>query len=113
MVVRRHVGYDRYEGDAARSALNHLYQDLRLYVNFFQPVMKLIEKKRVDGKVKKVYDKAQTPYQRILASPTVSQENKDKLTALYQTLDPMALHQSIETQLVTIWEKYANVPIEK
>ena len=110
MVVRRHVGYDRYEGEPARLALNALYRDLRLYVNFFQPVMKLIEKKRVDGKVKKVYDTAQTPYQRLLASGDVSQENKDRLTALYQTLDPVALHQSIETQLVAIWERYANRP---
>lgn len=111
MVVRRHVGYDRYEGEMARLALNALYKDLRLYVNFFQPVMKLIEKKHVDGKVKKVYDTAQTPYQRILASADVSQEDKDRLTAQYQTLDPVALHQSIEKQLRAIWERYANRPV--
>lgn len=111
MVVRRHVGYDRYTGDTARVALNQLYRDLRLYVNFFQPVMKLIEKKRVDGKVKKVYDTAQTPYQRILVSPLVSQENKDRLTALYQTLDPAVLHDTIQIQLARIWEKHANPPI--
>lgn len=108
MVVRRHVGYDRYEGDRARGALNDLYTDLRLYVNFFQPVMKLVEKKRVDGKVKKVYDRAQTPYQRILASPAVSQENKDKLTALYQTLDPVALYQTIQTHLAKVWQMHTN-----
>jgi len=113
MVVRRHVGYDRYAGDAARVALNHLYQDLRLYVNFFQPVMKLVEKTRVDGKVKKVYDAAQTPYQRLQASPDVSQERKDALTALYQTLDPVALYQTIQTQLAKIWERYSNAPIAK
>lgn len=111
MVVRRHVGYDRYEGEIARLALNALYRDLRLYVNFFQPVMKLIEKRRVDGKVKKVYDTAQTPYQRLQASPDVSQENKDQLTALYQTLDPMALHESVEKQLRAIWDGYANRPV--
>lgn len=113
MVVRRHVGYDRYVGDLARDALNRLYRDLRLYVNFFQPVMKLLEKTRVDGKVKKVYDTAQTPYQRVLASPSISQEKKSILTALYQTLDPVALHQTIEQQLRIIWETHANPPIEK
>ena len=105
-VVRRYVGYDRFEGDLARLALNELYKDVRLYVNFFQPVMKLIKKTRVDGKVKKVYDTAQTPYQRVLASPDVSQESKDTLTALYHTLDPVALHTKIETQLERIWKLY-------
>ena len=106
-VVRRYVGYARYEGDVARLALNDLYKDVRLYVNFFQPVMKLIEKTRVDGKVKKVYDTAQTPYQRVLASSEVNQESKDALTALYQTLDPVALYETIQKQLERIWRLYA------
>jgi hypothetical protein len=113
MVVRRHVGYDRYVGDAARVDLNDLYKDLRLYVNFFQPDMKLIERTRVDGKLKKVYDRAQTPYQRLLASADVRQEDKDTLTALYQTLDPKALHETIEKKLAAIWKKHANPRITK
>ena len=110
-VVRRYVGYDRYEGEMARLALNALYKDVRLYVNFFQPVMKLKEKTRLDGKVKKVYDTAQTPYQRVLASPDVSQDNKDKLTALYQTLNPAALYDKIQRQLRYIWERHALRPV--
>ena len=55
-VVRKYVGYARYEGDLARIALNELYRDLRLYVNFFQPVMKLAHKTRHGAKVHKVYD---------------------------------------------------------
>ena len=102
-VVRRYVGYDRYEGDLARLALNDLYKDVRLYVNFFQPVMKLIGKTLVDGKDKKVYDTAQTPYQRVLASPEVKQEAKDSLTALYQTLNPVTLYDKIQKQLDRIW----------
>lgn len=102
-VVRRYVGYDRYEGTLARLALNDLYADVRLYVNFFQPVMKLVSKTRVDGKMKKVYDQAQTPYQRVLAAKEVSQERKDQLTAHYQTLNPVALHEKIQTQLQRIW----------
>lgn len=112
-VVRRYVGYARYEGDLVRLALNDLYADVRLYVNFFQPVMKLIERTRVDGKTKKVYDKAQTPYQRVLASPDVSQENKDKLTALYQTLDPVALYNKIQKQLERIWRMSADLHTAK
>ena len=105
-VVRRYLGYGRYEGDLARLHINDVYKDIRLYVNFFQPVMKLVSKERVDGKVRKVYDTAQTPYQRVLASPDVSDENKDRLRALYLTLNPVTLHRTIEQQLRHIWETH-------
>ena len=59
--VRQNVGYDRYEGPAACAALNALYEPLRLYLNFFQPVMVLVEKVRDGAKVTKRYDVAQTP----------------------------------------------------
>ena len=110
--MRRYVGYDRYEGVAARLELNDLYRIVRLYVNFFQPVMKLKEKTRVDGKVKKVYDVAQTPYQRVLASPSVSQADKEKLTQLYLTLNPVTLYATIQKQLRHIWEVHALRPGE-
>jgi hypothetical protein len=105
--VRQYVGYARYEGDLARVALNDVYKDLRLYVNFFQPMMKLKEKTRVDGKVKKVYDTAQTPYQRILASPDVSEEAKQKLREIYPTLNPVKLLDTIEKQLERLWHVHA------
>jgi hypothetical protein len=106
-VVRRFLGYRRYEGDLARMEINDLYKDIRLYVNFFQPVMKLVSKTRVDGKVKKVYDKAQTPYQRVLESANVSEERKATLQALYKTLNPVALYQKIQDQLLHIWEVHS------
>jgi hypothetical protein len=105
-VVRQFVGYDRYEGDVAQVELNALYKDLRLYVNFFQPVRKLKEKTRLDGKVKKVYDRAQTPYQRVLASPDVTDEDKDRLRVLYLTLNPAHLHNTIEKQLDHLWQMH-------
>ncbi len=71
-VVRHVVGYDRYETEEDLSVLKTIYQDLRLYVNFFQPVLKLIGKDRIDEKLIKRYDIATTPYQRVLASPFVS-----------------------------------------
>ncbi len=59
-VVRRLVGYDRYEGTDAWRALTALYAVLRLYVNFFQPSVKLLSKERKEGRTTKRYDKAQT-----------------------------------------------------
>lgn len=105
--VRQYVGYSRYEGELARLALNDLYKDLRLYINFFQPMMKLKEKTRVDGKVKKVYDTAQTPYQRVLASPAVSDAIKEELRQLYATLNPVQLLAKIQKQLDYLWRIHA------
>ena len=103
-IVRQLIGYDRYETWAA-AQFHALYRDLRLYTNFFQPVIKLKEKTRVDGKVKKVYDEAQTPYRRVLASPDVRPEDKDRLTKLYETLDPVALQKAIDQRAHDLWEK--------
>ena len=90
-VVRRLVGYDRFEGPKAWAALAKFYSVLRKYVNFFQPSVKLLKKTRTGAKVAKQYDKALTPYQRILNSPHVQQDFKDDLTAMYLQLDPVTL----------------------
>ena len=94
-VVRRAVGYQRYDTEAQLELLNELYATLRLYTNFFQPTMKLQSKVRVGSKVTKRYDRAQTPYQRVLAAPQVSQANKDALRRKYETLNPAALKRKL------------------
>ncbi|HZC02612.1 MAG TPA: transposase, partial [Gammaproteobacteria bacterium] len=68
-VVRRWVGYDRYEGLDACTLLAALYAVLRRYINYFQPSMKLVHKVRTGARVTKTYDRAQTPCERLLASP--------------------------------------------
>jgi hypothetical protein len=102
-VVRRLVGYDRYESAEALAALNALYRLLRLYTNFFLPVLKLESKTRVDGKLKKKYDTARTPYQRVLESPDVSEEAKAKLRETYQPLNPVRLRKQIDEQMERVW----------
>ena len=102
--VRQTVGYDRYEGPAACVALNALYEPLRLYLNFFQPVMVLVEKVRDGAKVTKRYDVAQTPYQRVLAAPDVPEEAKERLRKLYPTLNPAALLRQIQTRQEALWK---------
>lgn len=94
-IVRRYVGYARYDTDLAQKLLNELYGYLRLYVNFFQPVMKLIQKTRIGSRVKKKYDKPQTPYQRVLESPFVPENKKEILRQQYAQLNPADLRRQI------------------
>lgn len=94
-VVRRAVGYARYDTEAQLNLLNELYATLRLYTNFFQPTMKLQSKERVGSKVIKRYDGAQTPYQRVLAAPQVSEADKQRLRVKYKTLNPAALKRKL------------------
>ena len=94
-VIRRAVGYARYDTDKELSILNELYSYLRLYVNFFQPVRKLIKKERIGSKVIKRYDEAKTPYRRVLASPGIKEEIKVKLKNQYAMLNPAELKRKI------------------
>lgn len=94
-IVRRAVGYLRYDNEEELLVLNELYRYLRLYTNFFQPTMKLIERIREGSKVTKKYDKAQTPYRRVLASPDVSAQDKQKLKTQYSRLNPAHLKRQI------------------
>lgn len=94
-VVRRAVGYQRFDTSAEGLLLNRLYDTLRLYTNFFQPTMKLISKERIGSRVKKFYDLPQTPYRRVLDSPSVAADDKDTLRQQYQQLNPAALKRAI------------------
>lgn len=94
-VVRRAVGYARYEGHAHLRLLNELYAQLRLYTNFFQPVMKLVAKQRQGAKVKKTYDRPTTPYQRLLVSHALDTQAKQQLRAQYAALNPAELKRNI------------------
>jgi len=94
-VVRRAVGYRRYDTPCELEVLNELYAVLRLYTNYFQPSMKLIEKTRNGSKVRKRYDRAKTPYCRVLDSGPVPEEAKEDLRETYATLNPVKLGREI------------------
>lgn len=102
--VRRLIGYDRYESTEALALIQAIYRDWRLYSNFFQPVLKLVHKARVGSKVRKRYDQARTPYQRVLASSQVDEQYKQPLRQLYATLNPVALQQRIHQNQDKLWE---------
>jgi len=94
-VIRRAVGYGRYDTMEELVVLNELYSHLRLYVNFFQPVRKLIKKERTGSKVIKRYDESKTPYRRVLASPDIKDKIKVKLKSKYDMLNPAELKRKI------------------
>ena len=96
-IVRKAVGYYRYDTDEELKLLNELYKNLRLFTNYFQPTMKLMEKSRNGARVYKRYDKATTPYQRILDNLDVSGDHKSSLREEYQTLNPAELKRNMET----------------
>src|SRR6516165_7559372 len=90
-VVRRLMGYGRFDGVEAASVMTRLYAAARLYVNFFQPSFKLKEKRREGAKVIKRYHAPSTPYERALAHPKVTAAVKKRLRDQYRSLDPVAL----------------------
>ena len=102
-VVRRLVGYDRYRSRAAFEALDRIYHILRLYVNFFQPSMKLIAKTRQGARVKKFYGTALTPYQRLLRSGVLTDAKRRQLAATYHGLDPVRLLKQLNENLEHLW----------
>src|SRR4051794_7883935 len=102
-VVRHLVGYDRFEGEHAYRQLAELYRAVRLYVNFFQPSLKLLDKERDGGRVRRRYGPAQTPFQRVLAAEVLTTERRERLIALYQALDPVRLLRQIRLLQDALW----------
>ncbi|MBK9316414.1 MAG: transposase, partial [Acidobacteria bacterium] len=85
-VVRKLVGNGRLEGLVATAALRRLYEASRLYVNFFQPSFKLKYKEREGAKVRKHYERPETPFRRLLQRDDVSEKTKQGLEEQYQML---------------------------
>jgi hypothetical protein len=111
-VVRRMVGYRRFEGLQAAAELAHFYAAMRLFVNFFQPSFKLADKQRDGARIRKRYHRPATPHQRLLADPQTPDEVRRRVNAMAQDLDPVGLLRDIraaQQRLVDI----ADRPIER
>ena len=103
--VRQLLGYDRLEDPKLVDLINALYvNEWSLYQNHFCPTMKLQSKERLNSKYRKRYSVPQTPLQRLLDSPHVSQQNKKALKAVHQTLNPFKLKHAIEQKLRAIFQ---------
>lgn len=94
-VVRRNVGYLRYDTEEELELLNELYIYLGHYTNYFQPVVKLTSKTRTGSKVTKKYDEAKTPFRRVLESKYIDDKIKKELKVQYDILNPADLKRKI------------------
>ena len=103
-VVRHTVGYDRWETAQEFAILESIHDDLRLYINFFQPSFKLIAKERIGKQTLKRYDTAKTPYQRVLEHKDISLEAKARLMNLYLQLNPAELRHCIDQKTAKLWK---------
>lgn len=103
-VVRALVGYERFEGQRAYRQLCELYRAVRLYINGFQPSVKLRSKRREGSTVTRMYDRAQTPLQRLLATKILSADTEHHLVVLFTALDPVLLLRQIETLQEALWQ---------
>ena len=104
--IRKWMGYRRYDTAAQQNAMNGLYRnELRLFNNFFRPVMKILKKKKVNNSIcKKTYGEALTPYQRLVQCKDIPPETKAGLRKLYESLNPAQLKKEIEAKLKRIRE---------
>lgn len=102
--IRKLLGYERFDNPGQLELINDLYRnEWRLFSNFFRPVMKIERKEKVNNSLcHKVYDKAKTPYQRIMESGQISEEQKAKLWELYLSLNPVQLKKSIDEKVKII-----------
>jgi len=99
-LVRAYLGYDRLDTVAQTLAVNHLYDKMWVYYNLFQPVMRLSEKKSIHeegqpSRVRRRFDKASTPFDRLCAAKAIPSEQKVLLAALRDQTNPRQLRDEI------------------
>jgi len=98
--VRKVLGYFRFDTRKQQEMMNDLYRnELRLYINFFQPSEKLIKKERNGSRITRVYDKPKTPYQRVLEHKDVPEKVKQELRNTYKHLNPFDLKRKIDKKV--------------
>jgi hypothetical protein len=103
-LVRAYVGYGRLDTPAQVHALDDLYEQWWVYYNLFQPVLHLATKEVADGKLKRRWDTAATPYQRLLATGALSAAEQARLAALHGLTNPRQARRELTDRLARLWE---------
>jgi hypothetical protein len=111
--VRKLIGWDRYDTQAAVDAMNDLYRnEWRLFCNLYLPSVKLAKKIRVGSKIKRIYHKAKTPLDRLLESDQGDRVKLDLLRRLREQLDPFELSATVDRKLAGIWKLAAKAGLQ-
>ena len=103
-LVRAYVGYERLDTPGQCVALNALYDQMWVYYNLFQPALHLVDKVVTDGKLRRKWDQAQTPYQRLVTSGALSVEEQGRLAVLYAQTNPRQLREAIYQAVERLWQ---------
>ena len=103
-LVRAYLGYGRLETLRQYEAVNALYDQLWVYYNLFQPVLHQVSKEVVNGKLRRRWDRAQTPYQRLRVSGVLSEEQETRLAQLYAATNPRRLREDIYRAVEQLWQ---------
>jgi len=102
--VRQYLQYDRFDFPELVPVVDDFYKKLLCpYLNHFCSTFKVEKKVAVQSRYKRIYGAPVTPYARVIASPDVSPESKEKLIEEHQRLDPVVLRREIEQQLKKIF----------
>jgi hypothetical protein len=108
-VVRKYLGYTRFDCKETVDLINEMYDELALYLNHFQTVRRTLSKERIGAKYKRTYEKiAKTPYERMCEHPAVSGDIKEKMRVEHERLNPLVLKKKIDTIIVKIMRKQRN-----
>lgn len=103
--VRKMFGYYRYDTIEEINLINNIYRnELRLLKNFFQPVMKLISKERIKGKIKRKYDTPKTPYRRLIESKCLTNKEKQEFKKMYESLNPAELKRELDKKFMKLYQ---------
>lgn len=103
-LVRAYFGTARLDTPAQCAALNALYDQMWIYYNLFQPVLHLTEKEVIDGCLKRRWDEAASPYQRLVATDVLPAETRERLAQLYASTNPRQLRRHIQEAIPCLWD---------
>jgi len=105
--IRQVIGYLRYDTEEEMDLINDIYRnELRLFKNFFQPVIKLEKKVRIKGKIHRKYEEAKTPYHRIMESNQIDSKTKDELRLIYENTNPAEIKRRLDKKLDNLVKIY-------
>jgi hypothetical protein len=104
-LVRQYFGDLRFDRPEQIEAMNALYEQMWIYYNLFQPVMHLSEKTVVGDKMRRKWDQARTPFERLKATGKLTAQQEQRLQTLYEQTNPRNLREAIYQGLAQLWSQ--------